>query len=293
MEVWVLDNLKIAFIGPGAMAEGMIAGLIRNQLAQPSGLIAAGPRLERVQELADRYRISFSTDNAEAARQADMVVLSVKPQRLDRVLSGLRGAVKPAALVLSIVAGAQIASIVNGLGHGRVVRCMPNTPAMIGEGITVWSAAPEVNPQQLEMARLFLTALGKEVYVEEENYLDMATALSGTGPAYVFLFMEAMVDAGVHLGFPRRIAEQLVAQTVRGSVDYYNQRTDPVHLARLRNEVTSPGGTTAAALYFLEKAGFRTAISRAVWAAFERSQELGKGGKSHPPEQPATANETP
>ena len=136
------------------------------------------------------------------------------------------------------------------------------------------------------MTRKILGALGKEVFVEEENYLDMATALSGTGPAYVFLFMEALVDAGVHLGFPRRIAEELVIQTVRGSVDYYQKRDDPKHLARLRNEVTSPGGTSAAALYYLEKAGFRTAISRAIWAAYERSQELGRGGRSHVPERP-------
>ena len=141
------------------------------------------------------------------------------------------------------------------------------------------------------MTRRILGALGEQVCVEEESYLDMATALSGTGPAYVFLFMEAMVDAGVHLGFPRRIAEQLVVQTVRGSVDYYRYRADPKHLARLRNEVTSPGGTSAAALYYLEKAGFRTAISRAIWAAFERSQELGKGGKSRPPETPAVDEE--
>ena len=137
----------------------------------------------------------------------------------------------------------------------------------------------------MAMTRSILGALGEEVFLEEDYYLDMATALSGTGPAYVFLFMEAMVDAGVHLGFPRRIAEQLVAQTVRGSVDYYNLRDDPVHLARLRNEVTSPGGTSAAALYYLEKAGFRTAISRAIWAAYERSIELGKGASSRPPEQ--------
>ena len=136
------------------------------------------------------------------------------------------------------------------------------------------------------MARVILKALGEEIFVEEETYLDMATALSGTGPAYVFLFMEAMVDAGVHLGFPRRIAEQLVARTVRGSVDYYFERQEPIHLANLRNEVTSPGGTSAEALYYLEKAGFRTAISRAIWAAYERSLELGKGGKSHAPEQP-------
>jgi len=211
----------------------------------------------------------------------------VKPQRLDRVLYGLKGAVPSGALVLSIVAGASIDKISRGLEHNIVVRSMPNTPAQIGEGITVWTASTGVSEEQLEMTRRILGALGEQICVEEESYLDMATALSGTGPAYVFLFMEAMVDAGVHLGFPRRIAEQLVAQTVRGSVDYYTRRDDPVHLARLRNEVTSPGGTSAEALYYLEKAGFRTAISRAIWAAYVRSQELGKGGKSRPPENNA------
>jgi pyrroline-5-carboxylate reductase len=187
--------------------------------------------------------------------------------------------------VLSIVAGASIEKIGLGLNHGVIVRSMPNTPAQIGEGITVWTAAPAVSDEQRRMAQQILGALGEEIFVEEENYLDMATALSGSGPAYVFLFMEAMVDAGVHLGFPRRIAERLVAQTVRGSVDFYQKHEDHIHLARLRNQVTSPGGTSAEALYYLEKAGFRTAISRAVWAAYVRSQELGKGGKSHPPEQ--------
>lgn len=283
----MFKDRKIAFIGPGVMAEAMIAGLIRRQVAGPEALMAAGPGEERLATLHKQYNIQTSLNNAEAARNADVVVLSVKPQRVDRVLAGLRGTIRPDALVLSIVAGASIEKISTGLGHDRVVRSMPNTPAQIGEGITVWTAAPKVTDVQKEMARQILGALGQEVLVEEENYLDMATALSGTGPAYVFLFMEAMVDAGVHLGFPRRIAEQLVAQTVRGSVDYYANRDDPVHLARLRNQVTSPGGTSAAALYYLEKAGFRTAISRAIWAAYERSVELGKGAKSHPPEQPA------
>ena len=281
----MLDTKKIAFIGPGAMAEGMIAGLIRNKLAKPSSLFVAGPRQKRGQELEENYGVRYYSSNAEAAQQADLIVLSVKPQRLEKVLSGLRGSVNHETLVLSIVAGAPIGKISEGLDHSKIVRCMPNTPAMIGEGITVWTASTEVSEAELNLAQIFLTALGEQVFVEEEYYLDMATALSGTGPAYVFLFMEAMVDAGVHLGFPRRIAEQLVAQTVRGSVDYYKKRPDLVHLARLRNEVTSPGGTTAAALYFLEKAGFRTAISRAIWAAYERSQELGRDGKSHPPEQ--------
>ena len=280
----MFDNQKIAFIGPGVMAEAMIAGLIRQNVAQPSGLIASGPRLERVKELENRHGIESMTDNAEAARKAQVVVLSVKPQRLDTVLLGMRGAIQPEALVLSIVAGAPISKISGSLDHGSVVRSMPNTPAQIGKGITVWTAAPAVTAQQKEMAQKILAALGDEIFLEEEYYLNMATALSGTGPAYVFLFMEAMVDAGVHLGFPRRVAEQLVEQTVRGSVDFYTHSSDPVHLARLRNQVTSPGGTSAAALYYLEKAGFRTAISRAVWAAYERSRELGKDAKAHWPE---------
>jgi pyrroline-5-carboxylate reductase len=282
----LFDHWKVAFVGPGVMAEAMIAGVIRQHVVKAENICAAGPRQERIQQLEEKYAIEGTTENADAARQADVVVLSVKPQRLDRVLKGLLGAIRPEALVLSIVAGASIEKIGSGLGHQNVVRSMPNTPAQIGEGITVWTASPEVSTEQLEMARRILLALGDEVFVEEENYLDMATALSGTGPAYVFLFMEAMVDAGVHLGFPRRIAEQLVAQTVRGSVDYYTKRDEPVHLARLRNQVTSPGGTSAAALYYLEKAGFRTALSRAIWAAYERSMELGRGDKAHTPEGP-------
>ncbi len=280
----MFSNRSIAFIGPGAMAEAMIGGLIRNQVAPPGALWAAGPRQERLDDLCASYGIRAATDNAAAAALADVVVLSVKPQRLDHVLAGMKGAVQPTALVLSIVAGASIEKISRGLNHKVVVRSMPNTPAQIGEGITVWTASPEVREEQLEMTRAILSALGDQIFVEEESYLNMATALSGTGPAYVFLFMEAMVDAGVHMGFPRRIAEQLVAQTVRGSVDYYTRRDDPVHLARLRNEVTSPGGTSAEALYYLEKAGFRTAISRAIWAAYMRSQELGKGSKSKLPQ---------
>ena len=237
-----------------------------------------------MQELEQKFGIRGTVHNAEAASQAAMVVLAVKPQRLDRVLAGIRGAVHPEAVVLSIVAGASIDKIAGILGHDRIVRSMPNTPAQIGEGVTVWTAAATVSREQLEHARQVLGALGQEIFVEEENYLDMATALSGTGPAYVFLFMEAMVDAGVHLGFPRRIAEQLVAQTVRGSVDFYTKHEEHIHLARLRNQVTSPGGTSAAALYYLEKAGFRTAISRAIWAAYERSRELGKDARAHAPE---------
>ncbi len=159
---------------------------------------------------------------------------------------------------------------------------MPNTPGQIGEGITVWTCSKEVTEEQQEMARKLLGAMGEEVFVEDESYLDMATALSGSGPAYVFLFTEALIDAGVHMGFPRRIAEQLVLQTIKGSVSYYHYAER--HPATLRNQVTSPGGTSAEALYYLEKAGFRTAISRAVWAAYQRSLELGKEKPGHIPD---------
>lgn len=278
----MFEGQKIVFIGPGMMAEAMISGLISKGVTTSEALIAAGPRQERLDQLTSQYGISGFTDNAQAVSLADVVILSVKPQRLDKVLSGLCDALKPDAMVLSIVAGATIRRIREGLCHDIIVRSMPNTPAQIAEGITVWTDSAKVTEEQRQMTREILAALGEEIYVEEEYYLDMATALSGTGPAYVFMFMEAMVDAGVHLGFPRRIAEQLVAQTVRGSVDYYKKRD--VHLARLRNEVTSPGGTSAEALYYLEKAGFRTAISRAIWAAFERSRELGKDAESHAPQ---------
>jgi len=275
----MLDK-KITFIGPGVMAEAMIAGLARQKLANPENVLASGPREKRGEELQKKYGIQTTTDNAMAAAGADVVVLSVKPQRLTEVMNGLKS-IRKDALVLSIIAGATIQKISKGLKHNAVVRSMPNTPGQIGEGITVWTASHDTSEDQQQMARQILGALGDEVFVEDESYMDMATALSGTGPAYVFLFTEALIDAGVHMGFPRRIAEQLVLKTIRGSVDYYYHAER--HPATLRNQVTSPGGTSAEALYYLEKAGFRTAISRAIWAAYQRSLELGKEKAVHIP----------
>jgi len=160
---------------------------------------------------------------------------------------------------------------------------MPNTPAQVGEGMTVWTQSQKTSEPQHALAEKILGSLGQAIYVEDEGYIDMATAVSGTGPAYVFLFLESMIDADVHLGLPRRIAEEMVIQTLKGSIAYYTQNSS--HPARLRNQVTSPGGTSATALYYLEKMGFRTAISRAIWAAFTRSQELGKGQMHQDPEK--------
>ncbi|HLB64441.1 MAG TPA: pyrroline-5-carboxylate reductase [Anaerolineales bacterium] len=276
----MLSDQRIVFIGPGVMAEAMVGGLVERAGVSAAKISLSGPRVERLNELESRFGVGTSTDNRAAVGGAGIVVVSVKPQSLKPALDGVRGAVPKDALVLSIVAGASLAQLARLLDHPAIVRAMPNTPAQVGEGITVWTATDEASEEQREHARHVLGALGQEIYVEDEDYLDMATALSGTGPAYVYLFMEAMVDAGVHLGFPRRIAEQLVAQTVKGSVAFYLR--SPRHLARLRNQVTSPGGTSAAALYYLEKAGFRTALSRAIWAAYERSVQLGLGRKRGP-----------
>jgi pyrroline-5-carboxylate reductase len=269
----MLNQKTIAFIGSGVMAEAIIKGLLRQGLVTPDKIIASGPRPERGQELFDRYGARTTTDNVEAASGAEVVVLSVKPQVLCRVLEELGDHVDPGALVFSIVAGAKTETIQRMLGTPAVVRVMPNTPAQIGLGISVWTDTEATTETQKDQALAILRALGEEVYVDDEGDMDMATALSGTGPAYVFLLMEAMVDAGVHLGFSRHVSERLVVETLRGSVEYARQ--SPRHLAALRNQVTSPGGTSAEALYHMEKGGLRTVLSRAIWAAYQRSRTLG------------------
>jgi pyrroline-5-carboxylate reductase len=274
---------KFAIIGAGAMGEAIIGGLLRQNLTSPDNIHASEPRSERCEELKTRYGITTSSQNLEVIENADVVVLAVKPQRLEKILAELAGHIPAKAVVISIIAGASIEKISKGLAHNTVVRTMPNTPGQIGKGITVWFAPASVSDHQLEKARMMLQALGEDVQVDEEYYLDMATAVSGTGPMYVYLFMEAFMDAAVHLGFSRYVAEQLVIETIRGSVDYYESQS--VHVADLRNKVTSPGGTSAAALYYLEKSGFRTAVSRAIWAAYERSQQLGKGKLDQHPEK--------
>ena len=273
----MFDDGKIVFIGPGVMAEAMMASLIERGGFPGDRVQLSGPRPHRLERLNERYGALTTTENAAAVEDAKVVVLAVKPQSLAEVLEDLHAKVPPEALVVSIVAGADLKSISEGLGHEAIVRSMPNTPGSVGAGITVWIKTASVSDEQSQYARDLLGTLGKELEVEEEDYLDMATALSATGPTYVFLFMEAMIDAGVHMGFPRRIAEELVVETIRGSLEYYEDSAS--HPARLRNQVTSPGGTSAEAIYYLEKAGFRTGLARAIWAAYERSVELGAGKK--------------
>lgn len=270
----MLLDTTLSFIGCGVMAEAMIKGILNQKLIEPERITASEPRQERAQEVHGRYAIRTTRDNKVAVRDAKIIVLSVKPQTLPKILPEIRADVSADVLVISIVAGMRISVIQRGLGVEAIVRSMPNTPGQIGRGMTVWTATEAVNETMRRQAQAILGALGKELYVTEENYLDMATALSGTGPAYVFLFMEALIDAGVHMGFSRHVAEELVYQTIEGSV--VMARDTGLHPTALRNQVTSPGGTSAEALYQLEKGGLRTVISKAVWAAYQRSKALGE-----------------
>jgi pyrroline-5-carboxylate reductase len=275
-----LRAARLSFVGCGVMAEAMLAGLLRRALVTPSQVAASHPRPARREELRGRYGIEVFEDNREAATaRADtagrsVVVLAVKPQRLGGVLEELNGALAQGQLALSIVAGARIESIAGGLSHPAVVRAMPNTPAQVGEGMTAWTAGEEVDDAGREVVRAMLGALGREIYVENEHMIDMATALSATGPTYIFMMMEALVDAGVHMGFSRLVSQELVTQTMLGSVLF--ARESHKHPAELRNMVTSPGGTSAEAIYQMEKGSLRTVLSKAVYAAYRRAVALGQ-----------------
>jgi pyrroline-5-carboxylate reductase len=274
-----LKELRLAFIGCGVMAESIVAGLLRNGVVDASNISASHPRESRCAELAEKYGISVFGDNAEAARAVagqdnSAVVLCVKPQRLKKVLTNLEGVLHPNDVVISIVAGARIEQLAEALGTAKVVRAMPNTPAQIGAGITAWTCTEAVGADDRDNVKRIMTALGKELFVETENMIDMATSLSATGPTYMFMVMEALTDAGVHLGFSRDMAKELVQETMLGSVKF--AMASHKHPAELRNMVTSPGGTSAEAIYQMEKGTLRTVLSKAVYAAYKKAVDLGK-----------------
>jgi pyrroline-5-carboxylate reductase len=267
-----LAEVRLAVIGAGAMGEAMVSGLVDRRLIDASRVTCSHPRAERREALAAAHGVAVTADNAAAAGDADIVLLAVKPQMLPGVLAEIRGSLRPEQLIVSIIAGASTTALRDGLQHPAVVRTMPNTPAQIGKGVTVWYATRDVDERGRERVRAMLGALGREFEVHDERQVAMATAVSGTGPTYIFLFIEALTDAAVHLGFPRHVARELVLDTMSGSADFALQSGK--HVAELRDMVTSPGGTSAEALYELEKGRLRTVVSDAVWAAFERTLQL-------------------
>ncbi|HEY0255658.1 MAG TPA: pyrroline-5-carboxylate reductase [Kofleriaceae bacterium] len=273
----VLASETIGFVGAGNMAEALIRGLVKGNHVPAAHVLASGPRNERLEELRTAYAIGVTRDNREVATQSNIIVLSVKPQIMDRVLLELGNAVKPGTLVISIAAGVDSATIETALAEGvRVVRAMPNTPALVGAGATAISPGTHAAPEDMAKARAIFDAVGITVELEE-SHLDAVTGLSGSGPAYVFLILEALADAGVKVGLSRRNAQRLAAQTVMGSAKLLLDTDE--HPGKLKDMVTSPGGTAIAGLHTLEQGGLRTTLINAVETATKRAKELGRGGK--------------
>lgn len=266
---------RIGVVGTGSMAEAMVAGILAMGLVEPCQVLCSHPRAERRAQLEERHGVAAVEDNAAAASAADVVLLAVKPQVLPAVMPELRSALTPDQLVLSVIAGASSHALGVGLDHPAIVRSMPNTPAAIGQGVTVWFATDAVTGQGKARTRAMLSALGREFEVHDERQVAMATAVSGSGPTYIFLFIEALIDAAVHLGFPRHVARELVLDTVQGSAAF--ALASGRHVAELREAVTSPAGTSADALYQLERGRLRTVVSDAVWAAYERVRQIEAG----------------
>ena len=265
--------MRLGLIGGGAMGEAIVAALTAGGGVEAGQIAVADVIAERCAYLKERYGVRAAASNAAAAEAADYVLLAVKPQDFEMVATELKGGLSQRATVVSIMAGVKVERLAGLLGAKAVVRAIPNTPAQIGEGMTVWTATVAVDEAAREGARRIFAALGDEAYVAEERYLDMATALSGSGPAYVFLFIEALTDAGLHIGLSRELASRLALQTVAGSARYAAAMGK--HPAELRGVVTSPAGTTVEGLLALEAGGMRAAVTKAVIAAYEKSQALG------------------
>ena len=257
------------------MAEAILHGVLSGKLAGPGDISVGEPVAERREYLSSQFGVATDADNLKSAQQADLVVLAVKPQDLGPVMRQLKGHLDSQQAALSIVAGAKMETLSNGLDHKSVIRVMPNTPAQIGAGMTLWTCSEGVDGAKREMTKSVLGTIGQEIYVSDEKYMDMATALSASGPAYVFLFIEALIDAGVYVGMPRDMARTLALQTVFGSAKLLMDTG--MHPAEAKDMVVSPAGTTAEALRVLEDRGVPAAIVSAVDAAYRRSIQLGQG----------------
>lgn len=264
---------KLAFIGGGQMAEALIAGLLATNSCRADQIWATDPVAERRDTLKRLYGVRVGEANRDAAEWADLLVLAVKPQLLDRVMIDIEAGLRR-TLVVSVAAGVPIKAIAAKCGgHERIVRAMPNTPAMVRDGMTALTMGSGISEQDRQVAKTLFESVGKVVVVEE-RLMDAVTGLSGSGPAYVFLAIEAMADGGVKMGLPRATAELLAAQTVLGAARMVLETGE--HPARLKDKVASPGGTTIAGLHRLETGGLRATLIDAIEAATKRSQELGR-----------------
>lgn len=266
--------MRITFIGSGVMGEAMLQGILDKGLAKANDIVASDISTERCSYIKERYGVHTTPNNRSAVEKAEFIILAIKPISLPEVMGELNGCLQTEQLVLSIVAGARVDRICQGLDHRKVIRAMPNMPAQIGEGITIWTATNEVGEVDRKKARSIIGALGIELFSKEENYIDMATAVSGSGPAYVFTVIESLIDGAVQIGLPHKIARELVLQTVSGAT-HLAQKSGK-HPAELRNLITSPGGTTAQGLLQLEEGGLRALLARAIITSYEKAKALGR-----------------
>ena len=266
--------MNIGFIGGGTMAEAILGGMLDGGVASAGDVMIGEPVPGRRDYLSERYGIGVSDVNGPVVEASDLVVMAVKPQDLPKVYSDIGGGFNAGQSIMSIVAGTRMKSLADGTRHDGIIRVMPNTPAQIGEGMTMWTCASSVSKAHRDTTAAILSTIGDEIYVDDEKYLDMATALSASGPAYVFMILEAMIDAGVYVGLPRDVARRLALQTVKGSTELVVQTGR--HPAELKDMVTSPGGTTAEGLQALERAGVPAAVVDAVNAAYLKSVRLGQ-----------------
>ena len=264
---------KLAVIGAGVMGSAIVTGIVKNKVLEAERIWLSDVDQAKTQAVCAKLGTKCAASNEEAVSGADAVLIAVKPQFLESAFCTIRGHLRPDLLLMSIVAGVPVERYISALNVERVLRIMPNTPAQVGEGVCGWYATDAVNTEQKQFAEKVLSALGVHHEVAKESDLDLFTAVSGSGPAYVYLFIESMTDAAVQMGLPRVLAQQIVLQTVMGSAVY--MKNSGKHPVILKNEVTSPGGTTAAALAAMEKEGFRTAVTEGMLACLKKSLELG------------------
>jgi pyrroline-5-carboxylate reductase len=265
--------MRLGFIGGGVMAEAIISGAIDSGI--DAQIVVGEPVAARREALSKLEGVTVTAENSQAIVGADIVFLAVKPQQFDAVAGSLKGLLKPEQTVLSIMAGVKMHSIGLKLNHRRLIRVMPNTPMQVRQGISAWTVSDDVPAEVVDFTGTLLRALGDELKFSDEKYVDMATALSASGPGYVFMFIESLADAGVRMGLPVHVARHLATQTVLGSAALAKETKR--HPAELRDMVTSPGGTTAAGLFALEEGGFRAAVMNGVQAAYDRGEELSQG----------------
>ena len=270
----MIQNPKIAFLGAGNMAEALVAGIVKGKLSEPEFLLATDISPTRLEVLKDRYQIKVGDKNLDAVLWANVIILCVKPQVIKEVLTEIQSGISEKQLVISVAAGVPIKGIQDKIGQTiPLVRAMPNTPAVIQEGVTALAGSNGLSSEHLKFAQGIFESVGKVVVVDE-SLMDAVTGLSGSGPAYVYLAIEALIDGGVRVGLPRNIAHTLAVQTVLGAAKMVRETGE--HPAVLKDRVTSPGGTTIAGLQRLEEGGLRATLIEAVEAATHRSSELGK-----------------